>query len=76
MDLFNYNRMRRVFSDGWNSFWHFYFGILAYKFPIIIILFIAYQVLLGQGIYERNIEIDFIEFTIGYIVINFIAALN
>ena len=61
--------MRWVFSDGWNSFWHLYFGILAYKFPILIILFIAYQFLLGQGIYETNVGIDLLEFAIGYILL-------
>ena len=60
--------MRAVFSDGWNSFWHFAFGILAYKFKFIILLFVAYQLLLGKGAYEENVAIDLLEFFIGFVV--------
>lgn len=58
--------MRWIFSDGWNSFWHLAFGILAYKFEFIIVLFLAYQLLLGKGAYEPNVTIDLLEFFIGY----------
>lgn len=55
--------MRYPFTDGWNSFWHFFFGILAIKFNIVIVLFVVYQCI---DMYEKNIMIDLAEFSIGY----------
>ena len=43
--------MRALFTDGLNSFSHFIFGILAYYFPWILLLFFAYQ------IYEDYLEV-------------------
>jgi len=56
--------MRPLFTDGWNSFWHVFFGILAVKANIIILLFVAYQC---KDIYETNILIDLTEFALGYL---------
>ena len=56
--------MRPLFTDGSNSFWHFFFGILATKYNIILLFFLAYQCM---DIYEKNILIDLAEFSIGYL---------
>ncbi len=59
-------KMRGVYTDGWNSFWHIVFGILASKFPkLIITLFMAYQLYDNQ---ETNVVIDIAEFMYGYVV--------
>lgn len=55
---------RRFFTDGWNSLWHFIFGVLAIKFKLLVPLFILYQCL---DIFEDNIFVDIWEFLIGYI---------
>ncbi len=58
--------MRGVYTDGWNSFWHIVFGILASKFPkVIVTLFMAYQLYDSQ---ETNVVIDIAEFMYGYVV--------
>ena len=57
------NRSRPLFTDGWNSFWHFFFGVIAVHFWIVIPLFVAYQC---QDIYEKNFYIDLGEFALGY----------
>ena len=56
---------RKPWKDGWNSFWHFAFGLLAGKFPLIIPLFIAYQSL---DIYEKNYFVDIFEFSFGFLI--------
>jgi len=56
---------RRLFSDGWNSFWHIAFGILAIKIKTIVPLFIFYQFL---DVEEINVFVDIIEFLCGYIL--------
>jgi hypothetical protein len=58
---------RKLWTDGWNSFWHFTFGALAFNFPVIILMFLVYQCLGGEGIYEKNVKIDLLEFFIGLI---------
>jgi hypothetical protein len=55
---------RRFFTDGWNSLWHFVFGVFAIKFKLLVPLFIFYQCL---DIFEYNIFIDIWEFLLGYI---------
>ena len=55
--------MRNIFNDGYNSLWHFLFGILAYHYWIVIVIFIAYQLI---DPFEENVLIDLIEFFIGY----------
>jgi len=56
---------RLPWTDGWNSFWHFAFGTLAVKFPLIIILFVSYQSL---DIYEKNYLVDLFEFFFGFLI--------
>ena len=56
---------RPPWTDGWNSFWHFCFGALAVKYPLVVLLFVAYQCL---DIYETNILVDLYEFAIGFLV--------
>jgi hypothetical protein len=59
--------MRKLWTDGWNSFWHFTFGALTFKIPIILFMFLAYQAFAGKGLYERNVSTDILEFFIGLI---------
>ena len=59
--------MRKLWTDGWNSFWHFTFGALTFKVPVILFIFLVYQLLANQGIYERNVTTDLMEFFIGLI---------
>jgi F0F1-type ATP synthase assembly protein I len=58
---------RKLWTDGWNSFWHFTFGALAYKIPVIIFMFLIYQAFANEGLYERNVTTDILEFFIGLI---------
>jgi len=57
--------MRKLWTDGWNSFWHFTFGALTYKIPVIMAIFLVYQLFAKQGIYERNVSVDILEYFIG-----------
>lgn len=58
--------MRALFSDGYNSFWHIVFGILACQYGwLISLLFIAYQ-LNNQTFLIDNTLIDCAEFGIGF----------
>lgn len=54
--------MRKLWSDGWNSFWHFTFGALAFKIPLVIIMFLLYQ-----SLSKNNVSINILEFFIGLI---------
>ena len=56
---------RNFFTDGWNSAWHFIFGLFAIKISWIMPLFILYQFLDQSDI---NMVVDILEFLIGYIV--------
>jgi hypothetical protein len=56
--------MRYIFTDGFNSMWHFIFGILAVQYMIIAPIFILYQLIQGK----QNDFIDVVEFAIGYIL--------
>ena len=57
---------RGLYTDGWNSFWHIAFGILASRFPrIIVLLFMAYQLFDTQ---ELNVCVDIIEFMYGFVL--------
>lgn len=63
--------MRKLFTDRYNSFFHFLFGILAYKFFIIIPLFLLYQSVESIYFYhlgkrDDNLLVDISEFFIGY----------
>ena len=55
---------RKLWTDGWNSFWHFSFGALAFKIPVILLIFLVYR---GFSKYDRNITTDLLEFFIGLI---------
>ena len=57
--------MRKLWTDGWNSFWHFTFGALTYKIPIILLMFLIYQLFAKQGIYDKNVSVDILEYFIG-----------
>ena len=57
--------MRKLWTDGWNSFWHFTFGALTYKIPVILFIFLVYQLVAKEGIYERNVSVDILEYFIG-----------
>lgn len=54
---------RPLFTDGWNSFWHFFFGFIALKYEWIIPVFILYQL---YDYYDKNILVDIAEFFVGY----------
>ena len=65
--------MRKLFTDRYNSFFHFLFGVLSYKIFIIIPLFLAYQsiefiYLYYLGKRDDNLLIDLLEFFIGYFI--------
>ena len=54
---------RKLFTDGWNSFWHVFFGILSIRFSIIIPIFVIYQLIDWN---DKNLFIDITEFFIGF----------
>jgi hypothetical protein len=56
--------MRPPFTDGWNSFWHFAFGMVAVELPWTAILFLLYQFVLK---YDANSPIDTFEYLMGAI---------
>jgi hypothetical protein len=58
--------MRRLFTDGFNSFWHVIFGIITYFFPYIIIFYTLYQY---NNPNDENLIIDMIEYIFGLIII-------
>ena len=58
---------RKLWTDGWNSFWHFTFGALAFKIPVILLIFLVYQAFAQNGLYEKNVTTDILEFFIGLI---------
>jgi len=57
--------MRDLWTDRWNSFWHFTFGALTYKIPVILIIFLVYQLFVNRGIYDKNVAVDLLEYFIG-----------
>jgi len=68
--------MRPLFVDGWNSFWHIAFGMLAVPVPLLIPFFLLYQFVLK---YDGNSIIDTLEFVIGavaYIVVSYVSDLK
>uniref|UniRef100_A0A6C0BKE0 Uncharacterized protein n=1 Tax=viral metagenome TaxID=1070528 RepID=A0A6C0BKE0_9ZZZZ len=54
---------RPLFTDGWNSFWHLAFGLIAVWYWPLIVFFALYQL---HDPFEKNIVIDFSEFFVGY----------
>ena len=57
-------KSRPLFTDGWNSFWHFIFGILSVHFVYIMPFFVIYQLI---DINDKNLFVDLIEYIIGFI---------
>ena len=57
--------MRPLFSDGWNSLWHFIFGMIAAKYNIVLILFLGYEIFKHRTVSQSYASIT--EFFIGYI---------
>ena len=55
---------RQLFTDGYNSFWHFVFGFISIFCVYIIPLFVIYQLI---DLYDVNLFIDLGEFAIGYV---------
>jgi hypothetical protein len=60
-----YIQHRAIFTDGWNSVWHFAFGYLALQYPIFVSMFVVYQFL---NIYEVNVFVDILEFLSGHLL--------
>ena len=58
---------RKLWADGCNSFWHFTFGALTVKFPVILFIFLIYQAFANQGLYEKNVTVDILEYFIGVV---------
>lgn len=58
--------MRPIFTDYWNSFWHFVLGIIAYYIPVLILPFLTYQYILKPDV---NSTIDTFEFAIGFMIV-------
>ena len=59
-------KSRKLFTDGYNSFWHVCFGILSLRFAVIIPNFIIYQLI---DYADANLFIDLGEFFIGFTLI-------
>ena len=59
--------MRNLWSNGWNSFWHFTLGALSFKIPLVLVMFLIYQGFTNKGLYDKKFFIDILEFFIGLI---------
>jgi hypothetical protein len=60
-------KSRELFTDGWNSFWHVFLGILSIRFLVIVPIFVIYQLI---HFYDKNLFVDIAEFFIGFFCIN------
>lgn len=56
---------RELWTDGWNSFWHFFFGMIAIEYNWIIPIFIVYQLMNYK---DKNLFVDLGEFFIGLMI--------
>ena len=56
---------RFLFTDGWNSFWHFVFGMLTIRFLFILPLFVLYQ---WMDYNDVNLVVDLVEYFIGLFI--------
>lgn len=65
--------MRDLFADGWNSLWHFVFGMIGFYFGWVSLLFFAYQLKTPN---DTNILIDISEFATGYLLLYFVYKTN
>lgn len=63
---------RLIFTDQWNSFWHFILGILATLWIDCISPFFLYYQYIQK--YDYNSTIDTIEYAIGYVLSYYIQA--
>jgi hypothetical protein len=66
-------KSRELFTDGWNSFWHLFFGVLSGRFLVILPIFVIYQLF---NFHDKNLYIDLSEFFIGFFGIIIVSALN
>ncbi len=62
-------RSRPLFTDGWNSFWHFFFGFISIKYILIMPFFVLYQL---YSFNDVNLHIDLVEYFIGYLLSYFL----
>lgn len=60
--MYYIDNSRLLFTDGYNSMWHFIFGVISVKYIIGIPIFVAYQL---YDFKEKNALVDIIEFNIG-----------
>ena len=56
-------RPRKLFTDGWDSLWHFVFGFLSVYNTVLALIFILYQL---YDYTDKNVFIDITEFLIGF----------
>ena len=57
---------RALFTDRFNSLFHVILGTLALRFPILIVLFLGYQIVESMILVkDPNLFIDILEFLIG-----------
>ncbi len=59
-----FSKPRALFTDGYNSLWHFLFGICGFFYYPTIPLFLLYQL---WNPFEKNLFIDIFEFLCGFI---------
>jgi hypothetical protein len=57
-------RSRALFTDGYNSFWHFLFGTMSFYIKYIIPIFVLYQL---YDYTDVNLWVDLMEFGLGLI---------
>jgi hypothetical protein len=62
--------MRGIFTDRYNSAWHFIFGGLSHNFIIITPIFLAYQLLVH---FSSNTWIDLLEFVLGFLTVTLLS---
>jgi len=67
--LYYMKTRRNLFTDGWNSFWHLFFGVLAIGMPPLMPNFIIYQLIYYRDV---NLFVDLGEFFIGFVALLFI----
>lgn len=56
-------KSRELFTDGCNSLWHVFFGMLSIRFIFILPIFVIYQLI---DFHDKNLLTDFTEFFIGF----------
>ena len=69
MNLSRYNKHRPLFTDGWNSFWHFFFGLVTIEYIYVLPLFVTYQLI---DLNDKNTVIDLAEYFIGFLTAIFV----